>query len=70
MALKLHRLAQVSGSPASVPMLVKGPCRAIQGRLDATGLDKLGLLINGLFGGNHPDTCSDAGLAPLRANPR
>ena len=53
-----------------MPVLVKGPCRAIQGRLDATGLDKLGLLINGLFGGNHPDTCSDAGLAPLRANPR
>jgi hypothetical protein len=53
-----------------VPVLVKGPCRAIQGRLDATGFDKLGLLIDGLFGGDHPDTCSDAGLAPPRANPR
>jgi hypothetical protein len=41
-AFKLHPLAQVSGSPVSVPVLVKGPCRAIQGRLDATGLDKLG----------------------------
>jgi len=41
-AFKLHPLAQISGSPVSVPVLVKGPCRAIQGRLDATGLDKLG----------------------------
>ena len=69
-AFKLHPLAQVSGSPVSVPVLVKGPCRAIQGRLDATGFDKLGLLIDGLFGGDYPDTCSDAGLAPPRANPR
>ena len=67
---KLHPLAQVSGSPVSVPVVVEGPFRAIQGRLDASGLDKLGLLIDGLFGGDHPDTCSDAGLAPPRANPR
>ena len=70
MAFKLHWLAQVSGSAASVPMLVEGPFRTIQGRLDATGLDKLGSLIDALFGGDHPDTCSDAGLAPPRANPR
>ena len=69
-AFKLNPLAQVSGSPVSVPVLVEGPFRAIQGRLEATGLDKLGLLIDGLFGGDHPDTCSDAGLAPPRANPR
>jgi len=63
-ALKLHPLAQVSGSAVSVPVLVEGPFRAIQGRLDASGLDKLGLLIDAWFGGDHPDTCSEAGLVP------
>jgi len=38
--------------------------RAPRGRLDATGLDQLGLLIDAWFGGDHPQTCSDAGLAP------
>jgi len=63
-ALKLHPLAQISGSAVSVPVLVEGPFRAIQGRLDASGFDKLGLLIDAWFGGDHPDTCSEAGLVP------
>jgi len=63
-ALKLHPLAQISGSPVSVPVLVEGPFRAIRGRLDASGLDKLGLLIDSWFGGDHPDTCLNAGLVP------
>jgi hypothetical protein len=64
LALKLHPLARVSGSPVSVPVLVEGPLRAPQGRLDASGLDQLGLLIDAWFGGDQPQTCSDAGLAP------
>ncbi len=69
-ALKLHPLAQVSGSAVSVPVLVEGPFRAIRGRLDASGLDKLGLLIDALFGGDHPDTCSEAGLVPSQGSRR
>jgi len=63
LALKLHPLARLSGSSVSVPVLVEGPLRAPRGRLDATGLDELGLLIDAWFGGDHPQTCSDAGLA-------
>jgi AsmA protein len=63
-AFKLTPLAQISGSPVSVPVLVEGPFRAIKGWLDATGLDQLGLLIDSLFGGDDPDTCTDAGLVP------
>lgn len=65
-ALKLNPLAQISGSPVSVPVLVEGPFRAVSATLDATGLDKLGLLIDAWFGGDHPDTCSDAELLPSR----
>jgi len=61
-AVKLHPLARLSGSSVSVPVLVEGPFRAVQGRLDATGLDKLGLLIDAWFGGDTPATCADAGL--------
>jgi hypothetical protein len=64
LALKLHPLARVSGSSVSVPVLVEGPLRAPQGRLDASGLDQLGLLIDAWFGGDQPQTCSDAGLPP------
>jgi AsmA-like protein len=64
LALKLHPLARVSGSSVSVPVLVEGPLRAPRGRLDASGLDELGLLIDAWFGGDQPQTCSDAGLAP------
>ena len=65
-ALKLHPLVLVGGSPVAVPVVVDGPFDAISGRLDATGLDKVGLLIDGLFGGDAPDTCSDAGLVPAQ----
>jgi uncharacterized protein involved in outer membrane biogenesis len=64
LALKLHPLARISGSSVSVPVVVEGPLRAPNGRLDASGLDQLGLLIDGWFGGDQPQTCSDAGLAP------
>src|SRR5215469_16897534 len=64
LALKLHPLAHLAGSSVSVPVLVEGPLRAPHGRLDASGLDELGLLIDAWFGGDHPQTCSDAGLAP------
>lgn len=66
-ALKLHPLVQVGGSPVAVPVVVEGPFDAITGRLDASGLDKVGLLIDGLFGGDAPQTCSDAGLVPAHA---
>jgi AsmA protein len=64
LALKLHPLARVSGSSVSVPVLVEGSLRAPYGRLDASGLDQLGLLIDAWFGGDQPKMCSDAGLAP------
>jgi uncharacterized protein involved in outer membrane biogenesis len=64
LALKLHPLARISGSSVSVPVVVEGPLHAPNGRLDASGLDQLGLLIDGWFGGDQPQTCSDAGLAP------
>jgi AsmA protein len=66
-ALKLHPLAQLSGSSVSVPVLVEGPFRAVKGRLDASGLDKLGLLIDAWFGGDKPETCTDAGLVPAKS---
>ena len=65
-AFKLRPLARISGSAVSVPVLVEGPFRAVRGRLDADNLDKLGLLIDAWLGGDRPDTCSDAGLAPAR----
>jgi uncharacterized protein involved in outer membrane biogenesis len=64
LALKLHPLARLSGSSVSVPVLVEGPLYAPNGRLDASGLDQLGLLIDAWFGGDQPQTCTDAGLAP------
>jgi hypothetical protein len=69
-ALKLHPLARLSGSPVSVPVLVEGPIRAPHGRLDASGLDQLGLLIDAWLGGDQPQTCSDAGLALPRTDAR
>ena len=69
-ALKLHPLARLSGASVSVPVVVEGPFRAVHGRLDASGLDKLGLLIDAWFGGDQPQTCSDAGLAPPRMGAR
>jgi AsmA protein len=70
LALKLHPLARISGSSVSVPIVVEGPLHAPNGRLDASGLDQLGLLIDGWFGGDQPQTCSDAGLAPPAAGVR
>jgi len=66
-ALKLQPMARLSGSSVSVPVLVEGPFRAVQGRLDASGLDKLGLQIDAWFGGDQPRMCADAGLMPSRA---
>ena len=67
-ALRLKPLAQISGSSVAVPVVVEGPFRSVHGRLDADGLDKLGLFIDGLFGGDRSTACSDAGLvqAPER----
>ena len=61
-ALKLRPLAQISGSSVAVPVVVEGPFRSVHGRLDADGLDKLGLFIDGLFGGDRSTACLDAGL--------
>lgn len=70
-AFKLRPLAQVSGSAVAVPVLVEGPFHAVRGRLDAGGLDKLGLFIDGLFGGDRSTACVDAGLvAPPAPNGR
>jgi hypothetical protein len=46
LALKLHPLARISGSSVSVPVLVEGPLRAPQGRLDASGLDQLARIMH------------------------
>ena len=67
--LKLHPLARLAGSSVAVPVGVTGPFRDIKGRLDASGLDKVGLLVDALFGGDHPRTCSDAGLLPSAGQP-
>ncbi|MCQ8278040.1 AsmA family protein [Acetobacteraceae bacterium KSS8] len=62
LALKLHPLARLAGSRVSVPVVVKGPFAAPAISVDAGGLDKVGLLLDALFGGDHPKTCKDAGL--------
>ncbi len=69
-AFQLNPLAQVSGAAVSVPVVVEGPFRNIQGRLDATGLEKLGLLLNAWFGGDTPNACANAGLLPDRTGGR
>lgn len=61
-ALKLNPFAQISGSSVAVPVVVEGPFHSVHGRLNADGLDKLGLFIDGLFGGDHSTACSDTGL--------
>lgn len=62
-ALKLHPLARLAGSRVAVPVVVAGGFSSLHAELDATGLDKVGLLIDALFGGDHPKTCAAAGLA-------
>jgi uncharacterized protein involved in outer membrane biogenesis len=64
LALRLKPLARVSGSSVSVPVVVDGPFRSAQGRLDAGGLAKVGIFIDALFGGDTPATCANAGLIP------
>ena len=64
-ALRLKSLAQIAGSSVAVPVVIEGPFRSVHGRLDADGLDKLGLFIDGLFGGDRSTACSDAGLFPV-----
>jgi uncharacterized protein involved in outer membrane biogenesis len=66
-AVRLNPLAQVSGSPVSVPVVVEGPFHAIAGRLDADAFHKLGLLFDAWFGGDRQTACADAGLVPGRA---
>ncbi len=65
-AFRLHPLAQVSGSPVSVPVVVEGPFHNISGRLDADAFDKLGILFSAWFGGDRQTACADAGLLPGR----
>lgn len=65
-AFKLYPLAQVAGAPVAVPVVVQGPFRDIAGKLDATGLDKLGFLLDGVFGGDTSNACAHAGLATPR----
>lgn len=62
-AFKLNPLAQVAGAPVAVPVVVEGPFRAIKGRLDASGLEQLGLFVDALFGGDTSSDCANAGLA-------
>ncbi len=57
-ALKLQPMAQVVGSRVSVPVVVQGPFRNVSGALAADGLDKLGFLIDGLFGGDRSTACA------------
>lgn len=57
-ALKLQPMAQVAGSPVSVPVVVQGPFRNVSGALAADGFDKLGFLIDGLFGGDRSTACA------------
>lgn len=66
LALKLNPLAQVSGSAVSVPVVVNGPFREAKGQLDAGALQKIGILLNALFGGDKPKTCADNGLLPAK----
>ena len=60
--LKLHPLAHLAGSKVAVPVVVDGGFGDLHAALDASGLDKVGLLIDALFGGDHPKTCKEAGL--------
>ncbi|GAB0112807.1 AsmA family protein [Acidisoma sp. C75] len=56
-ALRLHPQAEVAGARVSVPVVVAGPFRDVSGKLDAGLLQKVGFLLDGLFGGDHPRGC-------------
>ncbi|MCB8883909.1 AsmA family protein [Acidisoma cellulosilytica] len=47
MALRVHPMARFVGSSVAVPVVVEGPWRTTHGTLDASGLDKIGLLLDG-----------------------
>jgi hypothetical protein len=64
-AFKLRPLAQIAGSAIAVPVIVEGPFHAVKGRLDADGIDKLGLFIDSLFGSDRSTACIDAGFVPV-----
>lgn len=64
--LKLNPLARLSGSSVTVPVVVNGPFRTAKGALDAGALQKVGILLNALFGGDSPKTCADNGLLPAK----
>ena len=61
-ALKLAPLAALAGSHVAVPVIVEGPFADIKARLDATGLEQLGLFVDALFGGDTATACAHAGL--------
>lgn len=61
-AFKLQPMAVVAGSSVAVPVVVQGPFRNLSGKLDAGGLQQLGFLIDGLFGGDRSTACAAAGL--------
>ncbi len=60
---RLYPFAQLSGALVKVPVVVEGPLASASGRLQASGLDKLGFLVNAWFGGDTPTICADAELA-------
>lgn len=62
LALKLTPLARLSGASVAVPVVVDGPFRTAQGQLDAGALQKVGILIDALFGGDKPRSCAETGL--------
>ena len=61
--LRIWPLARLSGSRVAVPVLVDGSFAAPRGRLQASALDKLALLIDAMFGGDHPRICPRGGDA-------
>ncbi len=62
-ALKLHPLARLAGSKVAVPVVVSGGFAGLHATLDASGFDKIGLLVDALFGGDHPRTCASVGAS-------
>ncbi len=60
--LRIQPLARLAGAAVAVPVLIDGPLVALRGRLQASALDKLALLIDAMFGGDHPKTCKGIDL--------
>ncbi|MFC0410037.1 AsmA family protein [Roseomonas elaeocarpi] len=59
LSLGLRPLVPLAGAQVSAPVVVEGPFRAIEGKLDASGLDKVGLLLGALFGGDQAPSCAE-----------